>query len=41
MILYILIILLLLYILASTSRSNEGFENKVNEQLYCKIYDHI
>lgn len=41
MILYILIILLLLYILASTSVMNEGFENKVNDYLYCTLYDHI
>ena len=44
MILYILVILLLLYILASTTK--EGFENNtlidnVNDNFYSKIYDHV
>ena len=40
MILYILIILLILYII--TSRSKEGFENKiVNNGTYSKLYDNI
>jgi SAM-dependent methyltransferase len=45
MILYILVILLLLYILASTSKC-EGFENKtfinsIHDKFYSTLYDHI
>jgi len=45
MILYALIILLLLYILACTTK-REGFENKtfinnINDKFYSSIYDHI
>jgi SAM-dependent methyltransferase len=47
MILYILVILLLLYIFASTSKQFEGFENKtlidntIYDKFYSTLYDHI
>jgi SAM-dependent methyltransferase len=47
MILYILVILLLLYIIASTSKQFEGFENKtfidnrIYDKFYSTLYDHV